>query len=201
MRSSARSAALALITVFCFAQTFLAQTTAKQPPAKTARGSVSGRITIKDKPAPGVMVGLRRFDGLNPFEQMPSALTDQDGVYHITNVAAGSYHVVPTAPAYVSPNSDYIVQPVVVNEDENIENINFSLIRGGVITGKVTDADGRPVIQTTVNIFRADLIDKQAPVRQIYPVNSSLDRKSTRLNSSHSSISYAVFCLKKKNIK
>src|SRR3989338_9555020 len=30
-----------------------------------------------------------------------------------------------------------------------------------------------------------------------YPL-SNLDRKSTRLNSSHSSISYAVFCLKKK---
>src|SRR5689334_23500653 len=29
----------------------------------------------------------------------------------------------------------------------------------------------------------------------------SLDRKSTRLNSSHSSISYAVFCLKKKKKK
>src|SRR3712207_8136667 len=28
---------------------------------------------------------------------------------------------------------------------------------------------------------------------------SSLDRKSTRLNSSHANISYAVFCLKKKN--
>src|SRR2546430_11274219 len=27
------------------------------------------------------------------------------------------------------------------------------------------------------------------------------DRKSTRLNSSHSQISYAVFCLKKKNLK
>src|SRR5690242_21411414 len=27
----------------------------------------------------------------------------------------------------------------------------------------------------------------------------NLDRKSTRLNSSHMSISYAVFCLKKKN--
>src|SRR5438477_2847874 len=27
----------------------------------------------------------------------------------------------------------------------------------------------------------------------------ALDRKSTRLNSSHMSISYAVFCLKKKN--
>src|SRR5688572_31937894 len=29
----------------------------------------------------------------------------------------------------------------------------------------------------------------------------SADRKSTRLNSSHSQISYAVFCLKKKKIK
>src|SRR2546430_12590960 len=29
--------------------------------------------------------------------------------------------------------------------------------------------------------------------------HSLLDRKSTRLNSSHSQISYAVFCLKKKN--
>src|SRR3712207_7414288 len=28
-----------------------------------------------------------------------------------------------------------------------------------------------------------------------------LDRKSTRLNSSHANISYAVFCLKKKNVK
>src|SRR5438874_6070000 len=28
-----------------------------------------------------------------------------------------------------------------------------------------------------------------------------LDRKSTRLNSSHVEISYAVFCLKKKNIR
>src|SRR5699024_11056385 len=32
-------------------------------------------------------------------------------------------------------------------------------------------------------------------------LNDAQDRKSTRLNSSHVSISYAVFCLKKKNIK
>src|SRR2546426_3541208 len=30
---------------------------------------------------------------------------------------------------------------------------------------------------------------------------TQLDRKSTRLNSSHLVISYAVFCLKKKNLK
>src|SRR5207249_9210949 len=33
-----------------------------------------------------------------------------------------------------------------------------------------------------------------------YDHSNVLDRKSTRLNSSHVSISYAVFCLKKKSI-
>src|SRR2546430_7596113 len=32
------------------------------------------------------------------------------------------------------------------------------------------------------------------------PADKDKDRKSTRLNSSHSQISYAVFCLKKKKI-
>src|SRR2546430_4562771 len=32
----------------------------------------------------------------------------------------------------------------------------------------------------------------------VEPTEESSDRKSTRLNSSHSQISYAVFCLKKK---
>src|SRR3712207_8809226 len=31
------------------------------------------------------------------------------------------------------------------------------------------------------------------------PAGARVDRKSTRLNSSHANISYAVFCLKKKN--
>src|SRR3712207_7359786 len=31
-------------------------------------------------------------------------------------------------------------------------------------------------------------------------IRQMLDRKSTRLNSSHANISYAVFCLKKKNL-
>src|SRR5438094_1562845 len=33
------------------------------------------------------------------------------------------------------------------------------------------------------------------------PMKRSVDRKSTRLNSSHRTISYAVFCLKKKKKK
>src|SRR3712207_8355062 len=42
------------------------------------------------------------------------------------------------------------------------------------------------------HLFAAELLP--AEERPEYP----LDRKSTRLNSSHANISYAVFCLKKK---
>src|SRR2546430_7468354 len=49
----------------------------------------------------------------------------------------------------------------------------------GGITGTVIDPDGNGVEGATVNA-------------------KNVDRKSTRLNSSHSQISYAVFCLKKK---
>src|SRR2546427_2649473 len=38
----------------------------------------------------------------------------------------------------------------------------------------------------------------QQPADGVAPAEGPPDRKSTRLNSSHSQISYAVFCLKKK---
>src|SRR6266568_5889348 len=48
-------------------------------------------------------------------------------------------------------------------------------------------------------LFRsADECDPVRRPRAHRPVRDARDRKSTRLNSSHSSISYAVFCLKKK---
>src|SRR5256885_12640797 len=41
--------------------------------------------------------------------------------------------------------------------------------------------------------------DSRFPARRVQTTRSFQDRKSTRLNSSHLVISYAVFCLKKKN--
>src|SRR5688572_31221481 len=48
----------------------------------------------------------------------------------------------------------------------------------------------RSMDQSLINKHHAALLD--------YFAHDALDRKSTRLNSSHSQISYAVFCLKKK---
>jgi len=46
---------------------------------------------------------------------------------------------------------------------------------GGAITGRVTDADGRPVVQQQVFIYRADLLERQqqTPQQPVYPTNST----------------------------
>src|SRR5258708_29708681 len=48
-----------------------------------------------------------------------------------------------------------------------------------------------------INIHR-ELTAQNLKTRMLLQVHDELDRKSTRLNSSHQIISYAVFCLKKK---
>src|SRR5207245_4258922 len=48
---------------------------------------------------------------------------------------------------------------------------------------------------------RAPIHDRRARIVHQCERRAVLDRKSTRLNSSHGSISYAVFCLKKKKQK
>src|SRR3712207_7649104 len=57
---------------------------------------------------------------------------------------------------------------------------------------------GAPLPGPVVGGVAGGVLGRRAvPVRG---VTAGLDRKSTRLNSSHANISYAVFCLKKKKI-
>src|SRR2546430_12833348 len=49
-----------------------------------------------------------------------------------------------------------------------------------------------PAAPTSLSVY------SPAPMIGLSPTRPGIDRKSTRLNSSHSQISYAVFCLKKK---
>src|SRR5256885_8704936 len=58
---------------------------------------------------------------------------------------------------------------------------------------------GRPLSSLqSGRIISSPAHELQPPLAQIGSEISQLDRKSTRLNSSHLVISYAVFCLKKK---
>src|SRR3712207_7560066 len=61
------------------------------------------------------------------------------------------------------------------------------------LTSRVTGADPREEREVVVALREA----REEQARRL-AVRAELDRKSTRLNSSHANISYAVFCLKKK---
>ena len=162
MSTSTRSALPALLTVLCFAAPLFAQSVSKEPVVKSPRGSISGRVTIKEKPARGVTVGLRRSTLMSSSDSFSTGVTDAEGIYRIAEVPAGSYLVMVAAPAFINPDvNEY--KTVVLGEGEDVDGMNFTLVRGGVITGKVTDAEGRPVIVQHVFIVPADAVDAPRP--------------------------------------
>src|SRR5262249_55558590 len=77
--------------------------------------------------------------------------TDVDGNYRINNVPPGNYQIYPIAPALVM-NTGQSNQRLAVGAGETIRDINFALVHGGVITGKVTDADGQPISEEAVSV-------------------------------------------------
>ncbi len=161
MWTSVQKILLGVFVAACLSAT-QAQTTSKNV---KIGASVSGRVTIKTKGAPNVVVALRKADGgANPYESPNRSVTDQEGNYKIGGIPAGAYDVVTSAPSYVlAPSAEGSQRRVVLGEDENLENINFSLVKGGVITGKISDADARPVIQTSVRIYRVQDANARVP--------------------------------------
>src|SRR2546430_11894741 len=82
------------------------------------------------------------------------------------------------------------------NDTATTEIYTLSLHDALPIWSPSTSTNGVPVAQR-----RASASSKtRAFSRPVRKSRSARDRKSTRLNSSHSQISYAVFCLKKKNV-
>lgn len=173
MRFSARYLCTVLLTTLSLPTLLLAQSTTQQT-SKTPRSSVSGRVTIKEKGVGGVMVALRKTETQMPFESYQKATTDMDGFYRITNVPPGNYEIIPSLPAFVPADTNTRSKQILVGDDDNIEGINFALVRGGVITGRITDADGRPLIQQQVTIFRGNTFNPspQDPQRPIFPATA-----------------------------
>src|SRR3712207_8069105 len=83
-------------------------------------------------------------------------------------------------------------QPII-KEIENLSSMKY---------GVSEDVDvAMRVIADHLRAVAFSIADGQLPgnAKAGYVIRRILDRKSTRLNSSHANISYAVFCLKKKN--
>src|SRR5258705_6251351 len=99
----------------------------------------------------------------------------------------------------------YIVYPVIeesklelkaaIEEFERLSKQVFPKLNLGLLHGRLTSEEKEAVMQS----FRKN--ETQILVSTTVIEVGRIDRKSTRLNSSHLGISYAVFCLKKKKIE
>src|SRR3712207_7360241 len=69
----------------------------------------------------------------------------------------------------------------------------------GGLAGRGDRGDQRAVVAVGQPLH--ERVGRRPPLERGQAVVAVLDRKSTRLNSSHANISYAVFCLKKKKKK
>jgi protocatechuate 3,4-dioxygenase beta subunit len=128
-----------------------AQNTSLKEPGAT----ISGKVTIKGQGAPGVIVTLRQNDRSSGRREYsgPKGVSDNDGNYRIENVSPGSYRILPVAKAFVSPEGSEREKVLIVNKGDTIEHVDFALVRGAVITGKVIDAEGRPIVEEGVSVF------------------------------------------------
>lgn len=130
-------------------------------PSKTNKptpATITGRVTINGKGAAGIVVGVRASEFSGFMQPSIKGTTDGDGNYQISGVSPGSYGVAPIAPAYVLASSEVFpararAKSLLITEGETINNIDFSLTPGGVITGKISDAEGRPVVEEGVQIL------------------------------------------------
>ncbi|HYV05466.1 MAG TPA: carboxypeptidase-like regulatory domain-containing protein, partial [Blastocatellia bacterium] len=133
---------------------------ASPPQERKESGVISGRVTLDGRPAQGVTV-VASLMGLSPAKMVewrlnqpgsPRSTTDSDGRYRIESLAAGTYNISPSAPTLVTVEPAGGTKEVMVAEDATVERIDFSLTRGGVITGKITDTEGAPVIAAMISL-------------------------------------------------
>jgi hypothetical protein len=131
---------------------------------KEAPASVAGRVTDGERGIPGIFVALIS----NAPPQRPTtvarAKTDAEGNFLLTGVPPGRYQILPHAPAYVVQgiNNEYPPgRPLMLLAGEEVKDLDFRMERGGVITGRVTDADGNPVVGEVVQVSNLDATVQQ----------------------------------------
>jgi protocatechuate 3,4-dioxygenase beta subunit len=120
---------------------------------KTGTATISGRVTLKGEPARGVVVILWKSENFRWPANAPRARADENGRFSFTSVAAGNYSISAVAPGYVPPEkTDFGGRKLSVADGENVENTDLEIKRGGVISGRIIDSQGHPVIEEPVTL-------------------------------------------------
>ena len=159
-------ALLLSLSIVCIGLISFAPANGQQPqptPARSvvkepATGTISGEIVDETgHPLMNVAVMVTATNGEHTTK---SEATDENGKFTVRELQPGAYRIQFRAPAYVqdeifsrTPNGS----PRVFRTGENVA---ITLLKGGVITGTVTDQSGNPIVGVNVTGVRIKLTDE-----------------------------------------
>ena len=120
----------------------------QQPVAETSKsGSITGKVVNeKGEPLPNARVSVQ---AVGAARSRAAAITERDGTFRADGLEPVPYRIDVSMPAYISHPSE--------NEEPREkqyqvgDSVTFVLIKGGVITGTVTNVAGNPVISVQVS--------------------------------------------------
>ncbi len=134
----------------------IASATASPTAPASGTGRIRGRVVRADTGAPlrGAQVLLS-----GDIQFARRAIADDDGRYEFTEVPAGRYSLQADLVGYlmVSHGQRRPGEPgqqIALADAQALNQIDFALPRGGVITGRVTDESGEPVTGAQIRIER-----------------------------------------------
>jgi hypothetical protein len=164
-------------------------TTPQQTPARTPpRGRpgekppdqgtaiIKGTIVAAESGAPLRRVSVRITSAETRWSGVTS--TAADGRFEIKEIPAGRYTVSATKGSYVTlaygqrrPGEPGT--PIEVADGQTVEKVNFSMVKGGVMTGVLMDDTGEPMTAITVSVMRYQFAQGS---RRLAPVGAASSR-------------------------
>jgi hypothetical protein len=158
---------LALVLALCALPIQPTQPPAKPKPAQQATGTarIQGRVIDADT---GAAVRLATVSLISPDTAPRATTADSGGRFEFTDLPAGRYTIRVVKAGFVTSTFGQSASnpvAIVLQDTQRYEQGDLRLPRGGVITGRVVDALGDPVVEASVNAFRAEYI--QPGVRRL----------------------------------
>jgi hypothetical protein len=142
----------------------------------TPAGRMTGRVVAADNGHP-----IKRARVLVTASELPGgrgALTDDGGVFDITELPAGRYTVNVSKTGFVTLSYGQrrplqAGTPLQLGDGQQLKGVDFRLPRGSVVAGRLLDEDGEPMPGATVGVLRYQYM--QGDRRLVQAGNSQTD--------------------------
>jgi protocatechuate 3,4-dioxygenase beta subunit len=193
MTSLSRLICFALITSSVVIVSARRDTVAQTLDAKSkGTGSISGKVTLGSKAAAAIPVAAFSNDQ-NSRRAPTKTTTDNEGHFRLFGLGAATYLIMPLTPSFVPAERNLAAgypyygaaKTILLSAGENVEDVDLKLVRGAVITGRITEEEGKPVIEERVELQPADEKPGQggqmSPISMNYQMFQTDDRGIYRL--------------------